>query len=101
MNRADNPVLNNLISRRSIRQYTEKAVSREDITAILEAGRWAPSGLNNQPWRFLNDQAKTLHALGVNPDIYEIQAVLAIGHPDQKGSAQRKPLSELLLEDLS
>ncbi len=22
------------------------------IETILEAGRWAPSGLNNQPWRF-------------------------------------------------
>jgi nitroreductase len=23
------------------------------MNKILEAGRWAPSGLNNQPWRFL------------------------------------------------
>lgn len=24
----------------------------EIIDAVLDAGRWAPSGLNNQPWRF-------------------------------------------------
>ena len=24
-----------------------------DIKKVLEAGRWAPSGLNNQPWRFM------------------------------------------------
>jgi len=37
--------------RRSIRRYAEGRVSEEDVRAILEAARWAPSGLNNQPWR--------------------------------------------------
>ena len=44
-----NPVLEALHERRSIRKYTDEPVSREDLTAILQAGRWAPSGLNNQP----------------------------------------------------
>lgn len=39
--------------RRSIRKFTDQTVSKEDILKILEAGRWAPSGLNNQPWRFV------------------------------------------------
>lgn len=39
-------------SRRSIRKYTSAPVSEEDMGKVLEAGRWAPSGLNNQPWRF-------------------------------------------------
>lgn len=38
--------------RRSIRKYTNDTVSDADVDKILEAGRWAPSGLNNQPWRF-------------------------------------------------
>ncbi len=42
-----------ILSRRSIRNYTSKPVARTDITMILEAGRWAPSGLNNQPWKFI------------------------------------------------
>ena len=168
----DNPVFKALFERRSIRKYTDKRVSREDITAILEAGRWAPSGLNNQPWRFMvipkddprheklaqctkyahivrqsaacicvtlekeamysqmkdhqgagaciqnmllaihalglgavwlgqiiNDQASSLGALGLSEEKYELQAVLALGHPDQKGSSNRKALSELMLED--
>lgn len=49
----DTPVLKAIRERRSIRKFTEDAISREDILTILEAGRWAPSGLNNQPWRFL------------------------------------------------
>ena len=42
-----------LATRRSPRALQEnKAISREDLLAILEAGRWAPSAFNAQPWRF-------------------------------------------------
>lgn len=40
-------------SRRSVRRYEEEEVPEEAILKILEAGRWAPSGLNNQPWKFM------------------------------------------------
>ncbi len=46
-------VIDTILSRRSIRKYTEEAVSDEDIITILESARWAPSGLNNQPWKFI------------------------------------------------
>lgn len=39
-------------SRRSIRQFTDEPVSDEIIDMIIEAGIWAPSGKNNQPWKF-------------------------------------------------
>lgn len=45
-------ILNLIKSRRSIRKYKNKAVPAGYIDKILEAGRWAPSGQNNQPWRF-------------------------------------------------
>ena len=38
--------------RRSIRVFTAQEVDEKTIDKILDAGRWAPSGLNNQPWRF-------------------------------------------------
>ena len=38
--------------RRSIRQYGGKPVSDDTVTRIIEAGIWAPSGMNNQPWKF-------------------------------------------------
>jgi len=38
--------------RRSIRQYTKEVPKDKDIRKIIEAGIWAPSGLNNQPWKF-------------------------------------------------
>lgn len=42
-----------IFARRSIREYTEDPVSNDDINTILDCGRWAPSGLNNQPWKFI------------------------------------------------
>jgi len=46
-------ILDLIKTRRSIRRYSEKTISNGTIEDILEAGRWAPSGLNNQPWRFV------------------------------------------------
>ena len=40
-------------SRRSVRRFEERAVSRDDVNRLLEAARWAPSNHNRQPWRFL------------------------------------------------
>ncbi len=45
-------ILKAIYERRSIREFTDKPVSREEILEILKAASWAPSGLNNQPWRF-------------------------------------------------
>ena len=39
--------------RRSIREYTDEAVSDQDLDMILEAARQAPSGENAQPWRYV------------------------------------------------
>ena len=39
--------------RRSVREYTGEAVSRQDLDLILEAARQAPSGENAQPWRVI------------------------------------------------
>jgi nitroreductase len=37
-------------SRRSVRAFSDEAISLDTITAILETARWAPSGCNFQPW---------------------------------------------------
>lgn len=168
-----NPVLEAIRNRRSIRRYTAEPVPREALLAVLEAGRWAPSGLNNQPWRFLvvqagdprqealagltkyshivrqaaalfcvfldreivynrakdlqgvgaclqnmllaahaqglgavwlgeiiNQEPRVTEALGLDGQRLELMAVLAAGWPDQKGSSDRKPLEQILLEPL-
>jgi nitroreductase len=42
-----------IFSRRSIRQYTSKRVSREVIREILKAAMCAPSAGNERPWHFM------------------------------------------------
>jgi len=40
-------------SRRSIRLYRSEAVPDDKVEQIVEAGRWAPSAANSQPWTFI------------------------------------------------
>jgi nitroreductase len=39
--------------RRSVREYTGAPIPRQDLEAIVDAGRLAPSGYNRQPWDFI------------------------------------------------
>lgn len=48
-----NQLLELIKSRRSVRRFTTEPVGADLLEQILEAGRWAPSGQNNQPWRFV------------------------------------------------
>lgn len=172
MSTEQNPVLQAMRQRRSIRKFTGEDVPREVLREVVEAGRWAPSGKNNQPYRFLvilpgdprqealsqctaykkivvaaralvavfldksrtyssmkdhqgvgasiqnmllavhaqgygavwlgeiaNQSDQVMDSLGLSPDAYEFQALLAIGKPAAEGSASRLDLEEYLLED--
>ncbi len=56
-------ILELIKSRRSIRKFQEKEIPQEVTEEILEAGRWAPSGLNNQPWKFMILSAQEKNSL--------------------------------------
>ncbi len=45
-------VLETIRTRRSVRKFQDRDVPDDLIEKILTAGIWAPSGMNNQPWRF-------------------------------------------------
>jgi len=49
----ENTVLRAIRERRSIYRYSPGPVPDEMVQAILEAGRWAPSWGNTQPWEFI------------------------------------------------
>lgn len=40
------------VARWSPRAFTDEPVADEDLEALFEAARWAPSSYNEQPWRF-------------------------------------------------
>jgi nitroreductase len=48
-----NDILELIKARRSIRRYQKKEVPKEVIERLIEAARWAPSGVNIQPWHFV------------------------------------------------
>ncbi len=39
--------------RRSVRQYTEKSIPKDALLSIIDAGRFAPTARNVQPWEFV------------------------------------------------
>lgn len=42
-----------IYSRRSIRKFLKKDISKEIIESIINAGRLAPSAKNRQPWKYI------------------------------------------------
>ena len=47
-----NETLKVIMTRRSVRNFSEKRIKREDLDAILDAAIYAPSGMNRQTWQF-------------------------------------------------
>lgn len=70
-----NETIQTILSRRSVRKYTAEPVSPEMIATLTECARFAPSGLNNQPWRFVViDHSETIRQLSALTHSSEIVA---------------------------
>ncbi len=59
--------INLLLNRRSCRFYTDDKIDEEDVQAILEAGRFAPSTVNLQTWSFITFTRQEWHELFDRP----------------------------------
>ncbi len=44
--------IENLMTRRSVRAFSGRSVSEADLSVIVDAARYAPSGMNRQLWHF-------------------------------------------------
>ncbi len=51
--RTDAPILDILADRWSPRAWRDVPVEDAKLRSVFEAARWAPSSMNEQPWRFL------------------------------------------------
>ncbi len=58
MNRDE--VLNFIMSRRSIRKFTQEPVSEEDLMVLLKAAMSAPSARNDKPWAYVVVQKREI-----------------------------------------
>ena len=43
-----NSIVESLLTRRSVRAYKSEQISEEELNAVMEAGRWAPTAMNLQ-----------------------------------------------------
>lgn len=50
---SENEAIKNIMTRTSIRKYTDQPVSKADIETMLRAGMAAPTAVNKQPWHFV------------------------------------------------
>ncbi|HEX5172130.1 MAG TPA: nitroreductase family protein [Cyclobacteriaceae bacterium] len=49
----EHPVIDVIKKRRSARAFADMHVEEEKIDSLFEAARWAPSSVNEQPWRYI------------------------------------------------
>ncbi len=74
------------LDRWSPRSFSDKAVSDEQLSALFEAARWAPSWMNNQPWLFLYETD--------GPDRADMEAIIS---EFNRGWATKAPVIGLII----
>lgn len=47
-----NQVMDNILTRRSVRAFKDEKLSQKDLEEIVKAGLYAPSAMNRQTWKF-------------------------------------------------
>ena len=78
-----NPVIENILSRRSVRAFRDEPVAREDLEAIVACGQWAPSALNRQEWTCVVVDDRVARARDAY-DMYGPAAIVIVAH--EKGA---------------
>ncbi len=73
-----------ILTRRSVRRFTEDPVTDEELGRIFEAVRWSPSWANTQAWEFVVVRDKEL--------IARIAATYSEKNPATKGSLSASAL---------
>jgi nitroreductase len=49
----EHEIISEIKIRKSGRAYSERPIEPEKLHSLLEAARWAPSSMNEQPWRYI------------------------------------------------
>ncbi len=69
-------ILDIIKKRRSVRHFDGRKIPDECMEQILEAGRWAPSGANAQPWRFILVTGREILAILAEKCYYKVFKLL-------------------------
>jgi len=86
-------VLDVVKSRRSIRKFQNKPVTKHDVIKLLDAARLAPSGFNRQPWKFIYAQSPRVLRMikSCSPGFYgDASAAIVMGIEEKGDAFQRE-----------
>lgn len=88
-------VLDNIMTRCSIRQFTDRQISKDALENILKAGMAAPSAMDKRPWSFIVvTEREVLDSLNNNHPYANLKtataAILVCGVMDKAGEGIAK-----------
>jgi nitroreductase len=97
------PISPLFLDRWSPRAFSNETMPEKDLLTILEAGHWAPSSFNHQPWRFVyalrgSDQWDKFLGLLIEFNQTWVKSAAALmfvisrTHSGELGSAEQKPI---------
>ena len=96
-------VIENIMTRTSIRQFTSQPVAKDTLDLIVKAGMAAPSAVNAQPWAFVVvTDREVLDSLNANHPYANLKtataAVIVCGNLEK---AMEGPAQEYWVQDCS
>lgn len=97
-------IIQNIMTRTSVRAYTDQAIGKDTIEAILKAGMAAPTAVNAQPWHFVavTNRALIDSLAACNPNARMLQqAPLAIAVCGDMTKAMEGKGREFWVQDCS
>jgi nitroreductase len=86
---------------RAIRRFTDQPVDDDVLARCLEAATWAPSGGNQQPWRFVvlrSPESRAAIAEGARQALAVIQDVYGMARPDPGDGSPRARAAAAVFE---
>ena len=84
-------IVESIMTRTSIRDYTDQAISADTVETLLRAGMAAPSAVNKQPWHFIvvNKKEKLMELASTNPYAKMLEKAPALSQHGACGCCQR------------
>ena len=100
---ATKAVIENIMTRTSIRQFTDQPIAKDTLDLIVKAGMAAPSAVNAQPWAFVVvTEKEVLDSLNVVKPWFNLKtATAAVVVCGDLSKAMEGPGSEYWVQDCS
>lgn len=100
----ENETLKIIHQRKSVRNFTDKPVTKEQLETLVKAGMAAPTAINAQPWSFIvvdDPEVKALYAKGnfQEPMINKASALIVVC--GEMSIVEEKKIGEYWVQDCS